>query len=207
MSRLKAYEVRDNYEGHRVIRFATNNATARREGACELEIEWEDVESCRRAPQFDEYAPGTVPPLTLIAHGWWFDCRGCGRRISDDSYLDDDGLDEDERTPVEDEKHNVYCSAACCATEQAKTRANQEARAALLELFEAKFPGAEAKMSHVYGELLEASEEGHGHKCSVRFTFPGAKYLSTWVYGETVVHVPMADIDAFNAWRGAKETT
>jgi len=53
---LIAYMVTEEYEGHSCIVFATNSATARREGGYELGIEWEEVASCKRASQFDEYA-------------------------------------------------------------------------------------------------------------------------------------------------------
>jgi hypothetical protein len=41
---LKAYEVQERQEGYSTIVFATNSATARKEGAAELSIDWEDVE-------------------------------------------------------------------------------------------------------------------------------------------------------------------
>lgn len=54
---LKAYQAREPYEGNCVVVFATNGAAARRKGASELEISFEDVESCNRMPSFDSYAP------------------------------------------------------------------------------------------------------------------------------------------------------
>jgi len=65
--KLKAFEVRDNDEGNCVIAFATNGAAARREGGNDLNLEFEDVESCRRAPWADEYAPGPVPLHAYLA--------------------------------------------------------------------------------------------------------------------------------------------
>jgi hypothetical protein len=78
---LKAYEVRDPHEGNCVIVFATNSATARREGAGELDTDWEGVESCTRAPWADEYAPGPAPLHATLAAGWQHECGHCGCRF------------------------------------------------------------------------------------------------------------------------------
>ena len=75
--RMKAFQVNDA-EGHSVVVFAKHNASARREGANELNIGFESVDSCRRAPCFDCYADrGSVPTALLIEHGWWFECCHC----------------------------------------------------------------------------------------------------------------------------------
>ena len=201
MTKLKAYEVRDDYEGHCVIRFATSNAAARREGAAELGIDWESVESCRRAPQFDAYSPGPVPERALLQNGWWFECHHCGRRVSNDMSEEEAEEGEELEATVIDKR--VYCSASCAAIDSAKKRANAAAKAALVELFEAKFPGATITRVHVYGEKLEPSDAGP-LKCCVDFMFPGGVYPATWVYGEdNTVRVPMFDVEAFKAWRDA----
>lgn len=201
--RLKAYEVREPDEGHCVIRFATNNATARREGANELDIDWESVESCQRKPHFDHYAPGPVPPLVLIDFGWWFECHHCGRQV--DNYmserLEDDGLDPADFTPVAS-GHAVYCSEACQAKHGAEQRANKAAQAALIELFEAKYPECSIKRVHVYGTKLEPPDKSGGFKCSVQFMFPGAKYGATYEYGQKDLYVAQGDLPAYYAWRG-----
>lgn len=207
MKKLKAYMVREDYEGHAVIAFATNNATARREGGQELNLEFDEVESCRRAPEFDQYAPGPVPALVMIEHGWWFECSHCGRKVSaSDMYdeIEDQGLDPSQFAPRDDGRHGVYCSATCEAQHWAEGRARAHAKADLLEIFAAKFPDAQVESVHVYGSQLESSDANGGAKCSVTFKFPGAKYTSRWVFGEDKqVHVPTIDLEAFHAWRGA----
>ncbi len=111
---LKAYEVQERQEGYSTIVFATNSATARREGAAELSIDWEDVDFCRRLPWADEYAgvKGGVPPLVCIDHGWWFQCAKCGCRINSDF----EGWDKDgnffDIKPIE-ERSLIYCSQSC----------------------------------------------------------------------------------------------
>lgn len=180
---LKAYEVRDNYEGHCVIEYATNGATARREGASALDIEWSSVESCRRAPQFDEYAPGPVPPMVLLRSGWWMTCRHCTNKISL-------GLDEDELKP---EPHvageDVFCNATCCALHAARERGQEAAQSALSELVYTWFPEATITRIHVYGDRLEAREfknglQVGGVKASVSFNLPGLKHGVSFLFGE-----------------------
>lgn len=80
---LVAYSVQADESG--CIRFARSGAQARREGANELEEEFEYIHSCRRAPQFDQYAPGPVPEEALWKSGWRFFCCGCDRQCWDDS--------------------------------------------------------------------------------------------------------------------------
>jgi hypothetical protein len=200
--RLKAYEVRDDYEGHCVIRFAANNATARREGANELDIEWENVEHCQRKPEFDQYAPGPVPADVLIEHGWWFECWHCDRRVSEDlkQEVEDDDLDPNDFDIITD-GHAVYCSHRCQMTHWAERRANDSAKVALLELFEAKYPDCTIQRLHVYGQKLEPRERPHGGMlCTVHFLFPGAKYGATYEYGSPDLYVANGDIEAYRTW-------
>ncbi|MBR8279755.1 hypothetical protein [Burkholderia vietnamiensis] len=196
---LKAYQVNvDADDVYSCVVFATNSATARREGASELGYEWDDVESCRRRPNFDEYAPGPVPPRALIEDGWRFECHGCGTPVSDNEY-DDDGNEIDPGAYVV-RKQQVFCCQECLARDDARKRMNVAAQNALIELVEAKFPGCAIQRVHVYGERLEPSEPGHGHKCVAYFTFPGSRYSSTYVFGEgDIAHVPQIDVDAFVA--------
>lgn len=97
MKRLKAYYVTDGNDSS-CIHFATNSATARREGANEMGVDWEDVDSCNRRPEFDQFAPGPVPPAALIEAGWWFECSECQTHVT-----------EDTAARVIDGQH-VYCS-------------------------------------------------------------------------------------------------
>lgn len=199
MKRLLAYEVREPDEGHCVIVFATNNATARREGGNELDCEFGEVEHCRRRPHFDQYAPGPVPPLVLIEHGWWFECHHCSRKI--DEYMDDENFDPDDCTPVASGQ-DVFCCSTCQARNHAERRANGAAKVALIELFEAKFPGCSIKDVHVYGAKLEPRDDGGGMKCTVSFLFPGARYGATYEYGSPELYIAQGDLPAYYTWRG-----
>lgn len=199
-AKLKAYEVRDDGEGYCCVVFATNGATARREGASELGTEWEYIESCRRAPHLDQYSPGPIPPMTLIEHGWWFECGYCGRRVSNEmnEELERDGLDPDNFAPRPNGNHGVFCSAGCECADHIGRRGRDEAADALREVFEAKFPGAEILHIHVRNGPKLTEEP---RSFVVTFKFPGGEWSASWSFGDEFCQVPKCDVDAFNAWR------
>jgi hypothetical protein len=192
---LKAYEVRDNDEGHCVIQFSTGCAAARRDGANELNIDWESVESCVRKPEFDSYAPGPVPALVLIEHGWRFECYHCGSQVSDDMDENEEGIGS---APVAGPRNAIFCNAICEAEHAAEGRQTEAAKADLLEVFLSKFPGAKVELVHVYaGRKLEAGKPG----CFVVSSYPGATYQASWDFGDDHCNVPMIDVETFKAWR------
>lgn len=195
---LKAYRVNvETHDAFSCIVFATNSASARRAGASELDSCWEDVESCRRAPGYDQYAPGPVPNHVLIQDGWWFECTGCYRTVSDDSTVAADGTVIDEGTYVV-RAQQVFCSQECLARHDASERLNVDAQAALIELVETKFPGCKVESVYVYGDKLEASKSGHGTRCLAYFTFPGAQGISEYRFGDGA-YVPKMDLQSFEA--------
>lgn len=55
-----------------------------------------------RAPEFDG---GDLSDRNLIAHGWWFECAGCRRRVSSE-IAEDEGW-----TLAYDRGGHVYCGA------------------------------------------------------------------------------------------------
>lgn len=63
---LKAYHVGEGSEGEQVIRFATNSAQARREGGNELNLTFEEVNFCRRAPWADAGVSIVASHMRLI---------------------------------------------------------------------------------------------------------------------------------------------
>jgi hypothetical protein len=183
--RVKAYQVHDGDEGWEVV-FATNSATARREGANGIGCDWEDIESCRRMPVLDQYAPGPVPALAMIDAGWNFECHNCGEMVdSDNSEAVCTG-------------RIVYCCEQCSQIDWAKRRANKNAQVALIELFASKFPECTIKRVHVYGQKLEARKPREGMLSSVSFDFPGGKYGATFEYGSELCWVAQGDLDAWN---------
>lgn len=113
MSERIAYMVTTSFGGDEdsVIVFATNSATARREGANDFGVEWGDVDTCRRAKKFDQYGPGPVPASALFADGWSLGCSGCEREFS--SMMTRDHLDLP-IAPFVDSDDRPWCSAECC---------------------------------------------------------------------------------------------
>lgn len=214
--RLKAYEVRaDDFDGGGsvVITFATNNATARREGAAKLDLEWHDIDSCRRAPQFDQYAPGPVPPLVLIEHGWWFECGWCGAKVdADNEQEDDDGNLLPYEAPVAIGS-TVYCCAAHAGMDLARKRGNAAAKNALCELVYTRWPEAQIIRVHVCGDRLDYKDPDQdgwlqgGWLTSAEFTLPGLKYPVTYHWGHPKVWVTQHDLDAFKEIYGPKQPT
>lgn len=207
---LLAYMVNEPHEGHAVICFATNSATARREGAAELGTDWHGIESVRRRPSLDQYAPGPVPPLVLIDDGWWFECSyiDCGRRVSNDTY-DDDDEDQEEREPVSIGR-SVFCCVAHAAKQLAWRRGRAAAEAALCELIYTRMPAAEIVRLHVYGDRLEPPEYQDGRlvggiKCLANFKLPGLMYPVTYHFGETHYYVSPIDAERFRELYGAPD--
>ena len=193
MKRLKAYTVHDGGD-HSVIRFAASNVVARREGANEMSCEFNEVDYCCRAPEFDEYAPGPVPPMVAIKHGWWFECRRCSCEVN--HYNDDPVAAGD----------GVYCSQACEAEDFASERATAAALVALIEVFDSKFSGSTIVCTYAAdGKLVPSSqfESGYLYRpyAMVTFNFPGGKNCGRWVFGDEDVTVSPEDVVAFRTWR------
>jgi hypothetical protein len=203
MPKVKAYLVRvDDSEGGAAIAFATNNASARRKGGNELDASFEEVESCRRAPEFDAYAPGPVPPLVLIEHGWWFECFNCGRTVREDEEEDDDG---DPLSPVA-VGQAVFCCPICQARHYAEQRARKAAEAAFVEIVVTKWPEAKVHRVSVYGDRLEPSDNRGGIKCAAYFELPGLHHDVQMTFGDDHVMVAQMDVEAFKARYGVRET-
>jgi hypothetical protein len=78
------------------IVFAKSNVEARRIHTNSQGSDFADANITRKK-EFDQYAPGPVPPKALLYDGWWFDCTGCGRTLNlsdDDMWVDGDDVDE-----------------------------------------------------------------------------------------------------------------
>lgn len=208
MKRLLAYEVREPGEGHCVITFATNSATARREGGNELDCTFNEVESCNRRPQFDQYAPGPVPKTVLIEHGWRFECHHCSRRVSEgmQQEAEDEG-EEHEHLAVVIDCDSVYCSRACVMEEFVERRARHAAQAALIELFTVTYPDCSIESVWVSRAPLQGPDRlGHA-QALLYFKFPGAQHSATFTFGEDRMRVTVVDLPAYYAWRGVQMPT
>jgi hypothetical protein len=115
------------------IVYATSAVAARRQGARDMGLDFEDVDSTRRAAYLDKYAEGgDVPTKMLIEeHGWRFECSHCFGNV--DHY---------EEARVYDEYESPYCCAGCMAAEQAKQAQCKADKEALTALVGQKCPGA-----------------------------------------------------------------
>ena len=194
VKKIKAYSVQD-YESGCIV-FASNSATARREGANNLGCEWEDIESCRRVQWADEYADERrVPPLTMIEHGWWFECCNCGERVGEDSCSYDDDDNEIRHKPVAC-GDLVYCTQECLDSERREREAAQAHHDAAIQAATDAWPGV---------SVIWVGTKRGVDGTSVSFTFPGGEHSVDWVVGEKTVLIRMSDVDAWSAFKAHKE--
>lgn len=84
MTDLKAFTVNEPMEYTGGIVFAKSNIVARRLGANEYNDGELGGMTVKRAPWADSFVGKLVPASIMIAHGWHFECSGCGRRIDSD---------------------------------------------------------------------------------------------------------------------------
>jgi hypothetical protein len=194
--KIKAYQVQGDEYG--CIVFATNSATARREGGRELDLEFSEVESCRRAQWADEYADakGGVPQLVMIKNGWWQECVHCGHRITiddiEDGYEDDDG-NVIKLNPVEKD-HHIYCNQHCFDKEM-EQRANHDAKA---DEFKNKVLSLRPDLT-----FKEFRGKWPQCYCSASFTFDGAQcggIVSYGTDGEVEWRISQRDLNAWDTY-------
>lgn len=166
---LKAYEVNEPEEGCSCIVFETNSAAARRNGAGELGIDWEDVSYCRRIPWADRYAgvKGGVPPLVCIANGWRFKCMHCNCTINSDLEGEDTEGNYIKLDPVEDGEA-LYCSKTC-KDKQDNEKANRNLA----------FEAFKKSVQEQRPDLTFVDFQGAWPwiTMTARFTFPDSKYV------------------------------
>ncbi|MGC0818475.1 hypothetical protein WKH08_09515 [Pantoea agglomerans] len=181
---LKAYHVQGDEYG--TIRFAHNNVTARREGACELDTEFNAV-SCKRIPGADKYAEkGEVPLHVLVEDfGWWTECGYCNHHV----YSETEGRVWDGDT--------AYCDIQCQARRinlhrdyQLEAERKEQEEIAAVDSAVAEFPGiTDVVARHNYKGEIE-----------VYFNFPGAEHRASWVLGSSSVYPAAHEIEAFKTY-------
>lgn len=181
---LRAYAVTEQGENVGGIFFARHAITATKRGACEYADGDIHYVSCRRAPWADHLAEtGAVPASLMIAHGWHFECHGCGATI------DEDWLRE-QRLKVEGvcgyQNGRVFCCARCkwkhMKYEARRRAAEKEAIDAFKAIVRARFGDVEfvdkdedRRGHHAY--VVEGDRGGwHWNQVSVAFKFPGMVY-------------------------------
>ncbi len=214
---MKAYQVKDAWEEETVIVFAKGGAEARRKGAKQLGIDFEEVSSCTRTPSFDKYAgQGGIPAEAYINAGWWLECSGCYAKIDDDFCTPPSDAENAAGYAAEHGRPwsppvfagpDVWCCQDCKTDYERRRRAEKRARDALPRYLRRYFPGT----VFVSGS---ASEFRKGDRNAfVHFSFPGSKWtadLTVRACQSSVrngrdkgrLMVSQQDVDAWQAFRG-----
>ncbi|MGP0171213.1 hypothetical protein ACSVIJ_04945 [Pseudomonas sp. NCHU5208] len=177
MPAAKAFIVETDDPDDSVVKFATTNVAARRNGADEIGADFGNV-TCKRLPWADQYAGKGIPPTAFIENGWHYECSTCGDKVGKETPAPVFALDLS------------FCSAKCHAVEVADRQAAADRKQEVIDALLAKFPGVEV-----------AFASDHDERRSARFRFPGGQDTVEWKLGEDTVMVSKRDIEAWNAWR------
>lgn len=203
---LKAYSAHDGYEGWATV-FATNGAAARRYAANEMDCDFNQVETCKRIPWADQYAPGPIPFQALYEHGWWSECAHCGVKIEQDAY--DYDKDEPLEFEITERGALVFCTPRCVDEYEEEKSARESAGKwalgrAITELA-GMFPEIEIQENtHVYVPWSR-NRELKIEQVVVHFKFPGCQFGGSYRRdngGEFGLFVANGDREAWNAYRG-----
>lgn len=190
--KLLAYSVQGDECG--AIVFAHSAIEARRVGASMINLEFNEVESCRRAAFADQYSEqGFVPIPVLLAQGWWWSCEGCGDAVKGT---------EVERTPSDNgdpvyklpeaaiiTDKTVWCSLQCKSREEAKQATEALLKKTITDIVLSTWPHA----GSIHVSLATDPPQAH-------FMFPGGKHPATWAYGAESVRVAACDVAFWNAY-------
>lgn len=178
---------------HSKIVFHHHGLAARREGANELDVEFE-LAICTRAREFDQYASlGEVPTQVLLDAGWFFYCHYCDATVrqNDDS--------DEERGPLVVDGDSVYCSQAC-----------QDNLAAERARLDSNFARFKESVIALRPDLTFTSWHG-GYPmttCRAHFRFPGSDYTGTildFADGRGLLwSIPKADMAAWEAYEATR---
>lgn len=209
-TQLKAYEVYDGGDNWATV-FATNGATARRKGASECECEFNEVNHCRRKPELDQYAPGPVPPLAMIAMGWHYECGHCG--INVDTSMDacefehdDEGNDITEDAAADKFKPTpdgqmVYCCEAHKMAAWQERQAEKNVRNAVCEA--AYYVVPDGLCVAVWSTGTRPNQKP---ALTASIKVPGLTYAVTWQVGEHELSLAQCDVEAWYARTKSKSS-
>jgi len=182
MKQSKAYQVQEPDEGTAAIVLAKSGAEARRVGANQLNIGFDDVDFCRRVGEFDKWAVrGKVPAESLLTAGWWFTCHQTGERVSledcPDLYISDtDG---------------VYVNFGAYEADLKEFANRAIKRLSAIRKTRRKFPFAE-KINYSHSKMMHPNSR-ESIDC-ISFRFPGQTGQSaTWLIGTDICFVSRCD--------------
>jgi hypothetical protein len=146
--RLLCFVVEDDDDvlelGSRFV-FTTRERDARKIAAGEFSTDPGDPSVIlRRAPEFDRYAPGPVPPQALLDAGWWITCAECEHHVSDDGCDDcaNERVDDQPMPPPVVCGGMVFCSQDCKDDYDAARARDAKYKADMTRLALDTFPGA-----------------------------------------------------------------
>ncbi|NRD30972.1 hypothetical protein HQQ92_03980 [Shewanella sp. DC2-4] len=194
--KIKAFQVQEHCEGAACIVFHQHAAAARRIGAGELNLTFEDDMSVTRCPEYDQYAEqGNVPYQVLLADGWCFTCYQCGNPIKAED-------DEGNATDIEAViciGEAFYCSKACHSHKQADiAQHNAKAEAFKQQLLSLRPDLTFTAFNGAYPQLY----------CIATFTFEGAQYGGSVAYdkaGELDWRVSNTDLPAWQTYQAQRQ--
>ncbi|WP_159953155.1 hypothetical protein [Rhizobium sp. 18065] len=182
---VRAFAVLELGENTGGIIFARHAIAARKSGACEYSDGDITSVECRRAHWADRYADQRiVPAADAIAHGWRFECHGCGETM-DLGWLYDNDL------PVEGVIGSMDGCQFCCAEckeRDATLKRQQKAlgdefietlRAIVIRRFGNVEFCSEAFKPHTY--VIEQAGALSIGQASLSFNFPGQIYAPATV--------------------------
>lgn len=177
MRAVKAFIVETDDPDDSVVKFATTNVAARRNGADEIGADFGNV-TCKRLPWADQFAGKRIPETAFIENGWHFECSTCGDKVGKETPAPVFALDL------------AFCSAKCHADEVADRQAAANRKQEVIDALLLKFPDVEVTFASDHDERRTAS-----------FKFPGGQDTAQWKLGEDSVMVTKRDVDAWNLWR------
>jgi hypothetical protein len=218
---IKAYTVRETDEGTGGILFAHYAIVAHRNGASEWGNGDLSSVECRRTPWADAYAETGIPARVMVEHGWWFECFGCGIKISEEEFHD---RRMDTAGIIGTQHGRIYCCARCKWRDK---RLEAKSIALRREVFEIhknialkKLPGIKVlNLDANPGSRVDVSFEPGGwnwYYINIQFKFPGmsvapAEMKTVRQYGKTAAFTPQrpqfyccsGDREAFEAFAAA----
>lgn len=142
--------------------------------------------SAKRCKGWDQFAPGPVPCLEMIDDGWFWECSGCNRTISQETidygFEDHDGNVSEPLRPYEPKAGAIWCSKECHDADKLdkKRRATLKRRAiAVVERAVTRaFPGVTLSNKEYSKHAYIIRRDGRLciHDVRVQFETPGMKH-------------------------------
>lgn len=193
---LLAYVVTSGDNEYQEVAFGKTNVEARRKGANALDIEFEEVGSCKREPKFDAYAPGPVPAHAMLAHGWTLECAGCGMMYDKGETLWSEPGDAEciVGAPYQDAQGNGYCCQACMMSFHAKDVQEARAQHAAIEAVVLEWPGA----SNIHPYFV--TKRAGGYDMGATFALPGLQSTAQWSVGSRDIFLFPEDLQAYRKY-------